>query len=271
MMINYEQLFPAHLAAKIESTKTPAGKLTLQNNGKLPLEQSKVGGVGYFPEQLIYPKNEDGEPLQLIAQLNFEELPEIPNFPTRGILAFYIDIADALYGMDLADLTNKSGYRCYYFEDVTVPGMTREMLETLLHEKDRVAQSEYAIDCSVVDIPCIVNNYEFETAFQEEYFPFLKKLFGKEFDEKLDIVDNHIEELMGHGLIGGHPIFTQQDPRTFLEDLQQDVLLFQLDSVYNDEQKINVMWGDMGVANFFIHPEDLKNRLFDNVWFTWDN
>lgn len=30
------------------------------------------------------------------------------------------------------------------------------------------------------------------------------------------------------------------------------------------------MWGDMGVANFFIRREDLLRRDFSRVWYTWD-
>ena len=32
----------------------------------------------------------------------------------------------------------------------------------------------------------------------------------------------------------------------------------------------DIMWGDMGIANFFITPEDLAAENFDNVLYTWD-
>jgi uncharacterized protein YwqG len=63
----------------------------------------------------------------------------------------------------------------------------------------------------------------------------------------------------GHKL-GGYPHFTQDDPRT-RRDLE---LLFQLDS---DD---GVMWGDAGVGNFFIAPDDLARRDFSRVLFSWD-
>ena len=40
---------------------------------------------------------------------------------------------------------------------------------------------------------------------------------------------------------------------------------------YKDgEQGKDIMWGDVGVANFFIRPEDLKNKDFSKVLYNWD-
>jgi uncharacterized protein YwqG len=30
------------------------------------------------------------------------------------------------------------------------------------------------------------------------------------------------------------------------------------------------MWGDMGVGNFFIHPDDLAKKDFSKIFYTWD-
>ena len=69
--------------------------------------------------------------------------------------------------------------------------------------------------------------------------------------------------------LGGYPYFTQSDPRPGqYEDL--DVLLFQLDSDGNKEVGDLVLWGDCGVANFFISREALKRRDFSRVCYNWD-
>ena len=65
----------------------------------------------------------------------------------------------------------------------------------------------------------------------------------------------------------GHPYFTQADIRE--RGWRYDTLLFQLDSETVDEEDI-VMWGDMGVGNFFINSEDLKRLDFSNVLYNWD-
>ena len=71
--------------------------------------------------------------------------------------------------------------------------------------------------------------------------------------------------------MGGYPFFTQDDVRgtEHSEPLSNYVLLFQLASEYGDEG-VELMWGDCGVGNFFIHPDDLANLRFDKAFFTFD-
>jgi len=66
--------------------------------------------------------------------------------------------------------------------------------------------------------------------------------------------------------IGGYAYFTQEDPRIGrgAEKIKDYILLLQIDS--DDD----IMWGDMGVANFFIHPDDLAKKDFSKVMYTWD-
>ena len=68
----------------------------------------------------------------------------------------------------------------------------------------------------------------------------------------------------GHWL-GGYPYFTQDDPRFSRPDYAACTrLLFQMDS------SEDILWGDMGVGNFFIAPEDLQQLDFSRVLYTWD-
>ena len=66
--------------------------------------------------------------------------------------------------------------------------------------------------------------------------------------------------------IGGYPNFTQSDVR----DLKAgyNILLLQIDSEGTDEHEI--IWGDFGIANFFIREKDLKELNFDEVIYNWD-
>ena len=62
----------------------------------------------------------------------------------------------------------------------------------------------------------------------------------------------------------GYPTFTQWDPRH--ENDGFDTLLLQIDS----NMKQHIMWGDCGVANFFISSESLKRCDFSHVLYNWD-
>ena len=71
-------------------------------------------------------------------------------------------------------------------------------------------------------------------------------------------------ETWGHKLLG-YPACTQSDPRCYNKKYSKyDTLLLQIDT------DSDIMWGDSGVANFFISKEDMKNKKFDNILYNWD-
>ena len=74
-----------------------------------------------------------------------------------------------------------------------------------------------------------------------------------------------LDKAIGHK-IGGYPYFTQVDPRE--ENDPHTFLLLQIDSDEIEDKEI--IWGDCGVANFFISPEDMANCKFDDVLYNWD-
>ena len=104
-------------------------------------------------------------------------------------------------------------------------------------------------------------------------------LYNEKSEEKIeafwDIDDEISEEIYDNEnnninhKCGGYPFFTQGDPREYGSYENYDVLLFQLDSDFENSCD-KVMWGDAGVANFFINENDLKNLNFDNVLYNWD-
>ena len=52
------------------------------NNDPLGLKQSKFLGAPFVPEGMSYPEDKHGNPLILIAQINFSEIPELEGFPS---------------------------------------------------------------------------------------------------------------------------------------------------------------------------------------------
>jgi uncharacterized protein YwqG len=90
---------------------------------------------------------------------------------------------------------------------------------------------------------------------------------NKELSEKLLHELKYSDEEISNGhKIGGFAFFTQVDPRYRDKDISEYSLLFQLDS----DQKNGLMWGDAGVANFFIHPKDLKSGNLEKLVYNWD-
>ncbi len=157
-------------------------------------------------------------------------------------------------GNDFENLSEQAGWRIMYYPEL-------------------LPESELQTDFSAyqaTDSECLPFSGEFPLIFQA----------ASEEEEDADF-----NKSQGHK-IGGSPIFLQGDP--FLEcdedadfddpatitcsDWRKYILLLQLDTDINEKDRYTgkLMWGDSGVANFFITPEDLAKRDFSRVAFVFD-
>ena len=261
-----------------EKTMRKSIKINEEETSNLSIFDSKFGGLPYWDENMEYPTDKNGDALILLAQINFEKTPiEDERFPKEGILQFFIGTND-LMGADFDNMTAQNGFRVVYHEDINT-SVTKEQIR---------AQGIRA-------------NTELDGA-SEEYFPFYKQyeITFEESMEPISTASNNFEEILkqsaeevlkcdiedvwsifesdeeelvndtfyvcGHKILG-YPFFTQWDPREddeMYKNKKYDTLLLQIDSVGD------ILWGDSGVGNFFINEEDLKNKNFNNVMYTWD-
>lgn len=262
--LNHPLLAP-HKETILASVKpTVAIELTRQDKG-LTLWQSKVGGDPYLPKGVDYPRHPDGHALMLLAQINFAEVPKLPDFPEKGILQFFIDGTNTAFGMEWDNPCEQNGFRVVYYADVS------ENTDDLIMDF-----SPYAVENDEYILP-FVGQYAMAFILQERILPdgdvsmdnqLAELLDDSQFCAAYDDVYINVSPSDGHR-IGGYPVFVLQgDPRHNDEVLEDYILLFQLDS--DSEKDKEIMWGDTGVANFFIHPDDLKNLDFSKVLYHWD-
>lgn len=234
--------------------------------------QSKIGGEPYLPLTETYPCSSNGNPLMLLAQINFSEMPHLPGYPKEGILEFYIDTTDDTLGFDYENLTIQDGFRVLYFDKV-------EMDETKLH-KDTVKYQhprsmfwafplqddvDYSIEFLRGKQYITDRDYRFyDCSFSERYRE-------EDWDKLLDDKNCNIFKDT-RNRIGGYPYFAQSDPRDHEseEEDEYDMLLLQLQSEMLVDGGINITWGDSGFGSFFIKSKDLENRNFKNVMYYWD-
>lgn len=234
---------------EIEQTLKPVIHMSLQKLGE-PIHRhlSKVGGLPYWPVEKQYPTTPDGQPLYLLAQINLSEVPYASEIlPQMGMLQFFL-AEDNTYGMDFDDQTAQNLFRVVYHETTDAEVLTDFSFLEPIEEFPLPYNREYRIRYEVGEEPIGNTVYNFA--------------------DLLDFNDEAIEEIyfdafsgQGHKM-GGYPFFTQEDPRD--EDTPYDVLLLQLDS------DLDMMWGDSGVANFFIRRDDLTRKDFSNVLYNWD-
>ena len=240
-------------------------------DSSLPFEKkvcsSKFGGLPYWTRGEEYPKAQDGANLYLLAQINFDQVPNLADYPNRGLLQIFIK-ADDTYGCSFD--SEQKDWRIVWRE-VFSPSLAmseadlRAMgVKSASDEKGEDEflpfDKEYSLlfkkEITFVHPNCDDFDDVLKNASQVLGFPVYDKSPYELFDE--DSFSAFFDDNSKHQ-IGGYPDFTQNDVRR-----EGDILLFQMDS--GDE----IGWGDMGIANFFINPEDLINRDFSNVLYNWD-
>lgn len=218
--------------------------------------ESKVGGHPYLPKETEYPKDTDGNDLAFLAQINFEEVPPLDSFPKKGILQFYIG-GDDLYGLDFDNPTEQNRFRILFFEKIIED---EKQLTTDFSFVKRYGSlpfnpsKSFPIDFLFSQEIISPGDYQFDEKFQE-------KIMDKAGEE---VVDEFYEmDIWAKHKMHGYPYFTQYDVRDSEDPM---ILLFQLDS----DDGMEIMWGDVGVCNFFIRKEDLEKKDFSNVLYNWD-
>lgn len=269
----------------LEKNKKPMIKISLSDE-KPNLFQSKFGGVPYLPKNVEAPKDKENQQLALLAQINIDELPENNIYPMKeGILQFWI-LNDDILGLDY-DTHLGDGYKIIYYKEIDKSVTEEEVLEKYKPYKDEDSyfpiEEEFSLSFKLTDGYFSDSNDDFREIVDREMKKFydenkekysdILKIYDKEnqlnYWEIWDILeeDKEIgERLFGAGhKIGGFPDFTQSDIR---EVGDYEILLLQIDSVGTEKNEI--MWGDCGIANFFIREKDLKELNFDKAIYNWD-
>ncbi|RPF57077.1 YwqG family protein [Aquisalibacillus elongatus] len=253
--------------SQIESTVKPVVKISTSKI-KTDIYQSKFAGYPYLPKTMEHPKDARDRPMKLLAQLNFEEIPLLDNMPKEGILQFFISAEDDVMGIEFDNMTNQKNFKVLFHDKI---------------EKDKsllVSDFSYLDDLDTEYFPM---QHELSLIFNIEYEPVsiadfkIDELLGDSVDLSVQVSDGEGEKelwevyndtFLGDGhKVGGYPYFTQSDPRDYEKSyVGQDILLLQIDSDFDK----GIMWGDSGIANFFIKKEDLLNLNFSNVIYNWD-
>ena len=260
----------------------PAVEFAVKNE-KPGLFDCKVGGTPYFPKDMEYPRGTKNafkdQPLILLAQLNFEQIPHIPDFPEKGILQLFI-AGDDLYGMATEcygeALVAQDNFRVIYHENIiTDESKLLSTDEIPVYNGDEKVYLPFSGEYKLVPAepenqPASVHDFRFEDAFVKCY----NEVEDEKIENLYDLDDEVYEALSNKAVfrtvMGGYPAFTQEDPRSKDSLGDCDVLLFELDSTFGNDENIDIMWGDSGTGTFFIPRENLKKHDFSRVVYNYD-
>lgn len=260
----------------------------------------KLGGIPYFPKDMEYPKGIEGEykgtPLRLLAQINFEQIPHIPDFPETGIIQFFCACDDnEVYGMPVMfganDRCIQNGFRVIYHENIITDEeklMTADEMPDF-SKYDEIAlrgfsfpfYGEYVLKA---ETPCEATPYICDHRFQEAFVKFYNEISEEPVNEWYKVhndvwecdkeiwgeINSREDNNVPQAFIGGYPYFVQDDPRYYSDYKDCDTVLFELTSTYNIKSDIDIMWGDCGTGTFLIPREALKNKDFSRVVYNYD-
>lgn len=251
--------------------------IIIEENNSLNLTDSKFGGLPYISTDSDTPKDSNGNQLALLAQINCSDLPENTLYPKDGLLQFWISRNDD-FGLD-----NKKDYCVKYIKNIE-DNITKESILNKYKLLDEENSDEYS--------PFNKKNTSFALKFEKgistitstdflfenialktihELFPDenIKDLYD---DLERDVFNTLFKAFNGvDHAIGAYPTFTQWDPRNPEEKDAYGITLLQVESHWNNDPNNNeIMWGDSGVANFFINKEKLEYLNFEDVLFNWD-
>ena len=262
--------------AKVFKTisKTKYYSITFDKNAPKIFE-SKVGGLPYWTPDKVYPTDSKGTKLTLLAQINFDKEKVESPLPTNGMLQFFIRDDDS-FGLNFDNMTEQDGFKVVYHEQVDYK-ITKDSIENLdIPDSSKMKNSAILKEAkfTMEQKEEFINTQDykhkefFNLAYSQVYgkkpkkaqdfYEVLNEKETEQFEKELD-VNNSWHKMLGYAY------FTQEDPRYMEQYKNYDTLLLQLDS----ESDI-LMWGDMGICNFFIPQKSLLEKDFSNVLYSWD-
>ena len=259
-------------------------------SGPLSVTSSKFGGVPYLPEGVHAPTNAHGDPLGMIAQINCAELPDNDIYPKTGILQFWLDPTDDLYGANYDNPIAQDNNRVMYYPEIGAPNsgvglaqVDREEGEFPGYWPISPLDMELALSFEAIEQGEAVLSEDFFNVFVHQWnslYPdqTIKSLWDLD-DLSDEPVTDFFDDFAEFHKIGGKPIFVQGDPRDVRDNLKNYTanLLTMVSEVFRDPQAglrshphlAEILWGDLGTANWLITPEQLAACDFSQVLFEW--
>lgn len=236
----------------------------------IPAGSSKLGGSPDLPEGVQWPTFR-GRPQSFIAQVNLSEVRRLPGgevLPASGLLSFFYDCEQSIWGFDPAD---RDGWTVL-FRPVGET-LHRTPLPEGLPDNGRYPACRLVPRSELTFAPWESADVAAVGLTRDQLFAYSHAL-----PESGDQVPTH--RLLGHpdpiqgdmqleAQLASHGLYCgnasgYRDPRA--EELRETAtewrLLLQIDS----DDEAAMMWGDVGRLYYWIRRDDLARGFFDRVW-----
>ena len=282
--VAYGELAPemAPFEQAIASSKLGYIGIIADKHSEVTPWSSKLGGSAYFLKGQAYPTGPDGVPLVLLAQLNFSEIPRLEGYPSQGILQFFIAGGESgahVYGMSQEDAKPYSAHD--FFASLSKQTWFRVVYHPqTLRERDKLQSPQVPPRAMMLPHtgstglrfqsgvePVSVWDYRFPRIFGKPSEKFFQQFGAKEEIAAINYIA--FSNKVHLAKVGGYSSPVQEDPR-MIHPAEDWVVLLELHNG-SEEGGFNMLWGDGGMAAFYIRPDDLKRLDFSKVVYYWDN
>ncbi len=228
---------------------------------------SRFGGA---PVDSAVPTDSKGQPMKLLAAIWCKEVRGVPDFPTKGVLRFYVS-DNNVYGADFKNPAKQSDFRVLY--DENEEGFRTELCDDTSVSESFPIRHVLPLRLSPAMGSIRSTDYRFEECVNSALVKAGVDGGMKELSEaEQDFI--YAQNVYAGHRIGGHPSFEQYDPREKSELRKYDTLLLQIVSHISSDEKGEehelIMFGDEGGCQFFIPVDKLRARDFSDVMFWWD-
>lgn len=231
-------------------------------DGPLRTGGARLGGPVWLHEGEAWPTGRDGAAMEFVAQLDFADLPQLPDFPSSGVLQFFV-ANDDLFGVDFDDLA-AGDIALRWYESLDLPGRLEPPPPALGDDRncspwidDGVREHGRPLAGALVEQQAQWGDWRIDARAEG----WLNRPGFRELDDAL-IDRPGGAELRHH--VGGQAVFTQNDPRSDPRYQGHDRCLLRVTS---DDA---IMWGDVGEAVWLIPQAALRARDWGQVIFSWD-
>lgn len=217
---------------------------------------SRSGGGPDLPASMEWPRNDKGEPLFFLRQMNLQDVSAVIKhidtpLPASGLLIFFYDYANQPWGNDLAD---KGSWKVVYVPAVKFSELRYTPPQYPLYGKGGenfalTFRESYAMpspaDRDVAELGW-PPEYDFRYAFLDALkgkAP-TKYFLGRPYAVQYDGMEGHV-----------YVMTSSKGPRDW-------ILLYQEATDFQQGYE----FGDTGTLYFWIRKQDLARQNFDNVW-----
>ncbi len=267
-------------AGAIQNSVRPCLRLSRHGDSEQPWNSRLGGEIPYWPADFEYPRNEEGQLLTFLMQIDFSEIPPLPDFPNRGLLQLFINynhsfqvaglyhenvLTDTELLLSVADIQGILQAETYA---KTAPEP--------LHRIDKPGRLAFEL----VRMPPDVTDYRFEQFFGADSPintppPYNQpgrtmrdhQQHGEEVRRSPYALYRKLTETGLCSTLGGYGRFPQHDdPRTERSAVAVPngdwIVLLKL----LPDDDFGMMWGDCQELHVFIRQADLRQRSFSNLW-----